>query len=194
MRVLVLFAHPVETSFCAALQRNVVDALTAAGHKLDIVDLYADDFDPRLSRSERLAYHAVPENRTPVADYVTRLQNAEGLVIVTPIWNFGFPAILKGFFDRVFLPGVSFDLVDGKVKTMLHNISRLLVIATYGGTRLRARLMGDPPRLVVKRYLRVTIKPRARITYLGLYDMNRADAARRHAYLASARTHAGNFC
>jgi NAD(P)H dehydrogenase (quinone) len=41
---------------------------------------------------------------------------AEALVLVYPVWNYGYPAILKGWFDRVFLPGVSFGLVDGKVR------------------------------------------------------------------------------
>ena len=49
---------------------------------------------------------------------------AEALVLSFPVWNYGYPAILKGFFDRVFLPGVSFELVNGKVQPILHNIGR----------------------------------------------------------------------
>ena len=45
-----------------------------------------------------------------------------------------FPAILKGYFDRVFLPGVSLDIVDGDVRGMLTNITRLVAVTTYGGT------------------------------------------------------------
>jgi NAD(P)H dehydrogenase (quinone) len=45
-----------------------------------------------------------------VKDYVERLRAAEALVMSYPVWNFGYPAMLKGFFDRVFLPGVSFDI------------------------------------------------------------------------------------
>ena len=55
----------------------------------------------------------------------TRLQAAEALVLCFPVWNFGYPAILKGFFDRVFLPGVSFKMVDGKVRPNLWNIRKL---------------------------------------------------------------------
>jgi NAD(P)H dehydrogenase (quinone) len=58
--------------------------------------------------------------------------------LVFPVWNFGYPAILKGFLDRVFLPGVSFRLVDGKVKPNLTHIRKLAAVTTYGGTRLRA--------------------------------------------------------
>ncbi|TJW38975.1 MAG: flavodoxin family protein, partial [Mesorhizobium sp.] len=65
---------------------------------------------------------STPETTAP---YVARLQKAEALVLSFPVWNYGYPAILKGFFDRVFLPGVSFKLVDGKVQPSLHNIRKL---------------------------------------------------------------------
>ncbi|MGO4840768.1 NAD(P)H-dependent oxidoreductase, partial [Rhizobiaceae sp. 2RAB30] len=62
MNVLVLYAHPVETSFNAALHRLIVERLVAKGHTVDDCDLYAEDFDPRLTRAERLVYHDVPGN------------------------------------------------------------------------------------------------------------------------------------
>ena len=184
MRVLVLFAHPVETSFQAALHRAAVGALKDAGHQVDDCDLYAEGFDPVLSREERLNYHDVAINRDPVDGYVRRLLDAEALVLVHPVWNYGYPAILKGFFDRVFLPGVSFSLRDGKVHPSLHNIRKFASIVTYGGSRMRAVLMGDPPRRHVKRVLRVTIKPGSPVLYLAQYDMNRATEATCGAFLA----------
>jgi putative NADPH-quinone reductase len=103
-------------------------------------------------------------------------------VLVYPVWNFGFPAILKGFFDRVFLPGVSFRMENGKAVPALGNIRRLGAVTTYGGSRLRAMLVGDPPRKIVKRILRATtgFPP---TDYLALYDMNRATDADRAAFL-----------
>lgn len=184
MRVLVLFSHPVESSFGAALHRQVLSALEAAGHEIDNCDLYAEDFEPRLSREERLNYHDTDTNRQTVGPWVDRLLAAEALVIVTPVWNFGYPAILKGFLDRVFLPGVSFDLKDGKVVPSLHNIKRLAVCTTYGGSRLRAVLVGDPPRLIANRVLRASIRPGAKVEYFALYDMNRASDRKRSAFLA----------
>jgi putative NADPH-quinone reductase len=184
MRVLVLFAHPVETSFAAALHRTVVDALREAGHDVDDCDLYAENFDPVLSRQERLDYHDLGLNRRNVDAYVERVLKAEALVLVHPIWNFGHPAILKGFLDRVFLPGVSFQLADdGKVRPSLHNIRKLAAVVTYGGDRWRALLMGDPPRKVLKRVIRAVIHPLARTRYLALYDMNRNDERTRRDFL-----------
>ncbi|WP_029032111.1 NAD(P)H-dependent oxidoreductase [Salinarimonas rosea] len=183
MRILVLYAHPDPESYVAALHRTVVETLTARGHEVDDCDLYAEGFDPVLSCAERRGYHATPSNRAPVEDYVRRLEAADGLVLVNPVWNFGFPAILKGFLDRVFLPGVSFVIADGKVAPALRNIRLLMSVTTYGATRWRAVLMGDPPRRCVMRMLRVLAAPSARTAYLAHYDMNNATPESRKAFL-----------
>ncbi|AXS41920.1 NAD(P)H-dependent oxidoreductase [Breoghania sp. L-A4] len=183
MRVLVLFAHPVETSFNAALHARVVAELTKAGHEVDDCDLYAEGFDPRLSREERLGYHDLETNQQSVASYVARVQAADALVLCFPVWNFGYPAILKGFFDRVFLPGVSFVMKNGKASPCLHNIARVTTVTSYGGSRLRAFLVGDPPRKVVTRALRAVIRPMAPMRYLAHYDMNRSTDESRAAFL-----------
>lgn len=193
MRVLVLFAHPVETSFASAVHQTVVDALTRAGHEVDDCDLYAEGFDPVLSRQERVDYHDPEINQRNVTRYVERVQAAEALVLVHPVWNFGYPAILKGFFDRVFLPDVSFKLVDGKVRPNLHNIRKLAAVVTYGGNRWRALLVGDPPRKVVKRAVRAVIHPMARTRYIALYDMNRNDDATRRAFLDRVSSEMSKF-
>lgn len=182
-RALVLFAHPCPESFSAALHRVVVDTLSARGWEVDDCDLNKEGFSPVLTQAERRSYHDIGPNLAPVADYVERLRAAQALVLVFPVWNFGYPAILKGFFDRVFLPGVSFRLEDGKVRPNLTHIRKLAAVTTYGGTRLRAIMAGDPPRHVVKRAVWHVTRPQ-KMRYLALYDMNRADAARRAGFLA----------
>lgn len=187
MRVLVLYAHPNPESFGAALHASVVESLAQAGHEVDDCDLYAEGFDPVLSREGRAGYHDVPANTVAVGGYVERLQRAEALVLCFPVWNYGYPAILKGFFDRVFLPGVSFRLVDGAVRPNLWNIRRLAAVTTYGGSRWRAWLMGDPPRKSVCRAVRAVCHPTARPRYLAHYDMNRSTPETRARYLARVR-------
>jgi len=179
MRVLVVYAHPVETSYNAALHRQVVQSLTGAGHEVDDCDLYAEGFDPVLSRAERLGYHSVPSNREPVQGYVDRLLRAEALVLCFPTWCFGLPAMLKGFFDRVFMPGVAFDLSDPRqVKPKLTNLRRIAAVVTYGRPRHVAWLMGDPPRKIVTRYLRRLAGGTARVDYHACYHMNVATPPR----------------
>lgn len=187
MRVLVLYAHPNPESFGAALHLAVLEELRQAGHEVDDCDLYAEGFNPVLSLEERVGYHDLARNRGPVQPYVDRLTAAEALVIVTPVWNFGWPAILKGYFDRVFLPGVSFRMQDGKVSGALTNIRTILVVTTYGGTRWRALLVGNPPRRIATRVLRAVTGMKARIGYLAHYDMNRSTPETRAAFLTRVR-------
>ena len=173
MRVLVLYSHPVETSYNAALHSQVVASLVGAGHEVDDCDLYAEGFDPVLSREERLGYHDVPSNRRRLQSHVDRLQRAEALVLCFPTWCFGLPAMLKGYFDRVFMPGVAFDLSDpANVKPSLTHLRRIAAVVTYGRPRWVAWWMGDPPKKIVTRYLRRLTANRVRVDYLAFYHMN----------------------
>ena len=191
-RALVLFAHPCAESFSAALHATVVTQLTAGGWQVDDCDLNAEGFNPVLSAAERRAYHDVVPNIDPVTAYVDRLRAAEALVLVFPVWNFGFPAILKGFFDRVFLPGVSFRLENGSVAPNLTHIRKLAAVTTYGGSRMRALMAGDPPRKVVNRAVWHVCRPET-TDYLALYDMNRATDARRQRFLDRVSARMGRF-
>lgn len=179
MHVLVVYCHPVETSFASALHQEVLRNLRAAGHSVDDCDLYAEGFDPVMSREERLRYHDVPRNREPVASYVERLHRADAIVFCFPTWCFGLPAMLKGFFDRLLMPGVAFDISDpANVKPMLTNIRRISAVVTYGRPRWMAWYMGDPPRKMVTRYLKRLTANRARVDYHACYHLNVATEPR----------------
>ena len=186
-RAHVLFAHPCPESFSASLHTKVVDTLTKRGWEVDDCNLNAEGFSPVLTEEERRSYHEEPANIGPVQPYVDRLRAADALVMVFPVWNFGYPAILKGYLDRVFLPGVSFKLVDGKVKPNLTHIKKLAAVTTYGGTRLRATLVGDPPRKCVTRAVWHVCRP-YKLRYLALYDMNRATDAKRAGFLSKVQS------
>ena len=179
MHVLVVYCHPVETSYQAALHREVLANLKNAGHTVDDCDLYAEDFNPVMSREERLAYHDVPRNQEPMAGYVERLRKAQALVLCFPTWCFGMPALMKGFFDRLLMPGVAFDISDpADVKPMLTQIRRIAAVVTYGRPRWLAWYMGDPPRKMVTRYLRRLTDNNARVDFHAYYHMNVATPPR----------------
>ena len=185
MRVLYLYCHPLEESFHAAIRDAGVAALRGAGHEVDLCDLYAEGFQPVLTADMRRDYHDLSKNRAGIEGYVERLYAAEALVVQFPTWCFGFPAMLKGFFDRIFGPGITFDLsVPGKPRPMLGHIRHVVGISTYGRDRLRAFMVGDPPRKMITRYLRWFVARGARIRYLALYHMNIATEAQRKAFLA----------
>jgi NAD(P)H dehydrogenase (quinone) len=191
MRILVLFAHPLETSFVAALHRRIVETIRVRGHEVDDLDLYAERFDPVLSRQAYIDYLDTVANRAQVGAYVDRLLAAEALIVVSPIWHDGFPAILKGYFDRVFLPGVSFKIDQhGIFWPTLSNIKRLVVVCGYGADRQRTSRIGDPVRHFVTRSL-AEIAPGARCEYIALYGMDAATPLRRTQYLKRVTRHFG---
>ena len=200
MRVLVVHAHPVETSFNRALYTAAIETLTAKGHRVDALNLYDEGFEAAMSRQERLEYHDVPGNLTPeIKPYVDRVRAADAVVFVHPVWNYGYPAILKGFFDRIFLPGVAFIMVGGDgadkgqlVPNMKH-IKKVAYVTTYGGDRFRTWIMGDPPRRLARRWAWVTFGTRLPPKYLALYDMNNQTEAGLKGFIEKVRRELGKF-
>ena len=187
MNVLVVHAHPVEESFSRALRDTVVRAVEAAGHTATVIDLYAEDFDARISEAERRAYHgAGPVVSADVARHVDLVRAAEALVFVYPTWWFGMPAILKGWLDRVLVPGVAFgfDERTGKVKPGLTNVRRIVGISTYGSSWPYIKAVNDAGRRTLLRTLRLVTHRRTRTAWLALYAMDRRGDADRAAFLA----------
>ena len=184
MRVLVVYTHPLETSFVSALHARVVETLRQKGHIVDDLDLYAEKFDPVLSRKQMIAYVDVAANTREVEPYVERLRAAEALVLVYPVWFDGLPAILQGYFQRVFLPGVA-TVIDkaGLFHPNLWNLKRMAAVCAYGESRADVTRKGDPPRRFVRDNIGVLIAPKGRFEYLALYDMNFPKAGRRSAFL-----------
>ena len=184
MRVLVIYAHPDPDSLNGAIHTQILSTLSAAGHEVDDLDLYADRFDPVLSAEERRNYFEPALNRARVAEYAARIEAAEGLVFCFPTWCLGPPAILKGFFDRVMVPGVSFRLEDdGSLSPNLRHIKRVAAVVTYGRSRSILWWFGDPPRRMMTRYIRWFVSKKARIRYLGFYDLHKPDRARSKKFL-----------
>jgi len=188
MKVHVIYAYPLDDGLAVHIHRTVVEGLIEAGHEVDDLDLYAENFDPVLTREDRTIYHDLDINQSRIRPYIERLQAADAVVLCHPIWNFGWPAILKGYFDRVFLPDVSFKLQDGQLSPGLTNIRKLATVTTYGSKRWRAMVLGDPPRRNATRFLRVVCNPRVKVKYHALYDINNVTNERTEAFIEQVRT------
>ncbi len=185
MKVLYVYCHPVPESFHGALLKVAIEGLKRAEHRVDLLDLYAEGFDPVLSADGRRLYHDTDCNRQGLETYVNRLLSAEALVVQFPTWSFGPPAMLKGFFDRMLMPGVAFDLSDpSHVRPILQNITKMAGIVTYGRPWYNALYMGNPPRKIIKRYVPSFIRKGAPVSYHALYHMNMATAEKRKRFLA----------
>jgi putative NADPH-quinone reductase len=184
LRVLVVYAHPLDESFGSAAHVRVVEALRAGGHEVDDLDLYAEKFDPVLSPRQMRSYVDVNLNTREVETYVTRLRAAEALVLVFPVWFDGLPAIMQGYFQRVFLPGVA-TIIDeqGLFHPNLWNLKRMAAVCAYGESRAAVEKKRDPPRRFVRDNVGALIDPQGRFEYLALYGMDSCTLLRRMAFL-----------
>ena len=187
MLALVVVAHPSSESYCHALATRAEVGLRAAGHDVVVLDLYAQGIRPAMSADERRAYHGDEPIVDPlVAEHAELVQRAEALVFVYPTWWSGLPAILKGWLERVMVPGVGFVLDErtNKVRPGLRQMRRLVGISTYGSPRPYVRLVNDNGRRIVTRALRMSCGLRVRTSWLGLYAIDTATPGERQAFLA----------
>jgi NAD(P)H dehydrogenase (quinone) len=194
MPALVVHAHPDPDSFNHALAEAAVAGLRGAGREVVLVDLHADGFDPRMTAAERRAYETTEPILDPVvARYVDLLRAADTIVFVYPTWWFGMPATLKGFLDRVLVPGVGFRLDPDTraVRPGLQHVRRLVGVTTYGSPRAYVRFFGDPGRRTVTRTLRTVCGLRCRSRWFGLYAIDTATADERAAFLDRVRREVG---
>ena len=105
-RALIVVAHPLRRSLCWRLADLAAAQAQAAGWQVTVCDLNGG-FDPKLSMSERASYYSGFHGEA--AEEMAALAQADALILVFPTWWFGFPAVLKGWFDRVWAPGLAYD-------------------------------------------------------------------------------------
>jgi putative NADPH-quinone reductase len=104
MKILVILGHPDPGSFNHAIEAAVCHALKPMGHTVTAHDLYAEGFNPLLTKEE-IAGQAMPEE---IKKHCEDLAAADGIIVVHPNWRDQPPAIVKGWVDRVFRVGVAF--------------------------------------------------------------------------------------
>jgi len=146
MNILVVLAHPDPTSLNHAIAAECRSALLEAGHTVWYHDLYEEGFDPRLDSGEILR-GATLDARTSL--HCGELAEADGIVIVHPNWWGQPPALLKGWIDRVFRPGMAYrfdegDSGDGVPVGLLK--ARTAIVFNTGNTPLEreVEVFGDP--------------------------------------------------
>ena len=182
---MLLSAHPCADSYTGALAAAAEKGLRTAGHDVTHLDLYAIGFTTAMSRAEHAAYQAQQPPPDPVVrEHGELVRRADALVFVYPTWWSGPPAILKGWLERVLVPGVAFTFDDdGKVVPALQNIKRIVGVSTYGSPWTYVKLINDNGRRMLTRALRLTCDRRAATTWLGLYSIDNTGMPEREAFL-----------
>ncbi len=189
MRCLVVYAHPDPESFSAALRDAAVAGLTEAGHHVDVLDLYALGFDPCLGAEELEHYFTIGHDHPTLGDHLDLLRRTEALVFVYPTWWSGLPAIMKGWLDRTFLPGVAFRLDDrtNRIRPALGGVRHLVGLTTYGSPRWSVAAVGDAGRRTINRTVRIICSKRCKRTWLGFYQLDTARESDRAEFLDRVR-------
>ncbi len=185
MRVLVVVAHPDPSSFNHAIAATATASLTRAGHQVTVLDLYAEEFRTAMSLDERLAYHSERPILDPMAErHAGIVKQAEALVFVYPTWWSTVPAILKGWLERVMVPGVGFVFDENQhVRRGLTHVRRIVGISTYGSRWIYVRAIHDNGRRTLLRALRLNTAILTRRSWLALYEMDSRSAEQRAAFL-----------
>lgn len=185
MRVLVLLANPNPTSFSHAIASRVERGLARAGHDVVVRDLCAEGFRAALDAEEHAAYQTDHPVLDPlVQSHIDDILASQALVFVYPTWWSSLPAVLKGWLDRVMVPGVGFVLDERrKVHPGLSHVRRLAGISTYGSPLPYVKAINDNGRRIITRALRVSTGWRTRTTWMALYAMDTRSDAERTAFL-----------
>ncbi|RUL78364.1 NAD(P)H-dependent oxidoreductase [Dyella choica] len=187
MKCLVVVAHPLSASLCQTMARSVVDTLSAAGHTVVVEDLYGSSFSPALTPDERSSYYEPSFDAASIHAQAERLVDADALVLVFPTWWFGFPAVLKGWFDRVWAPGIAYDHASdfGPIQARLRKLRKVCAITSLGSPWWVDRLvLRQPVKRILKTALLGTCAPACDFKMLSLYRAERLSAAQVQAFSA----------
>ncbi len=137
MHALIVVAHPLRNSLTHAVAAEVAAGLEAEGHVTEVADLAAEGFDPRFGESDIAAYLKTSPIAPEILAEQARIDRADTLVLVYPVYWWSFPALLKGWIDRVFCNGWAYDEVPHS-GTITRKLGRLTVhLVAIGGADLR---------------------------------------------------------
>ena len=101
MHLLTVFAHPIRTSYPGAVMDAFHEPFEAADHSIDVLDLHDEDFDPRFTEADHTHFWGGPIP-SGIADMHQRVEAADRLAFVFPVYWWSMPALMKGWIERVF--------------------------------------------------------------------------------------------
>ncbi len=143
MRVVIIFNHPYEGSYCNAILNSVKSGLEKGGHDIDIMHLDKDEFNPVMTAEDLLAFRNKQSIDAQAIEYVKRIKAADHLIFIFPIWWELMPALMKGFIDKVIFPGELYDYRSSgySMVTLMKNIKSTTVITTMNTPSIMYKLL-----------------------------------------------------
>lgn len=138
MKTLIVFNHPYEGSFCNAILDAAQEGLAESGQPCRLIHLDKDGFDPVMRAKDLKAFamagkegeKALTDVDPLVMQYKEKIEWAEHLVMIFPIWWMSVPAMTKGFIDKVIFPAIAYDMVGNRLQSRLSSLEKVTVITT----------------------------------------------------------------
>jgi len=143
MKVVIVFNHPYDGSYCNAILNSVTKGLQKGNHEVDLIHLDKDGFNPVMTSRDLKAFVDRKPFDPKVIEYKERLELADQLIFIFPIWWELMPAMTKGFIDKVIFPGVAYDYKESGygMIPLFRNIKSVTVITTMNTPRILYRLI-----------------------------------------------------
>ena len=131
MKFHIIIDHPWSGSFNYAIMHSFIEGIEENRNDFDVLDLNKEDFDPIMSEEELAGYSQGVVFDPNIREYQERLIRSDYLVMIFPIWWMIMPVRLKGWMDKVLLPGFAFT-IDQEPKPLLNHISGATILTTTG--------------------------------------------------------------
>lgn len=109
MKTVIVFNHPYKSSFCHAILKSVIKGIEKTGNEYDLIHLDREQFNPVMTAADLKAFKDRKAVDPKVIEYKRRLELADHLVFIFPIWWELMPALTKGFIDKVIFPGIAYN-------------------------------------------------------------------------------------
>ncbi len=165
-KILIINGHPDTESYNFALSDQYIKGATGAGADVEVINICDLQFDPNLAHGYRKRVELEPD----LLDAIDKIKGADHLVWVFPMWWYGYPAIMKGFIDRAFLPGIMFEFIEGKPfpKGMLKGKSARIILTSDTPHWYNVLFMKSP---TIRQFKKGTLQfcgvKRVKVTYIA---------------------------
>jgi NAD(P)H dehydrogenase (quinone) len=133
MRYLIIYTHPNPQSFNHAILEAITDELAKNDRELQVRDLYKNGFNPVLGPEDLSGMQkgSVSQDVRTEQEYI---KAADVIIFIYPLWWSGFPAMLKGYIDRVFTEGFAYRMTESGIEGLLTE-KKVLAVTTSGASR-----------------------------------------------------------
>lgn len=128
MNILIINGHPDKESYNYALSQAYLKGVSKTNAKITLLNIAELEFNPNLQHGYRKRTVLEPA----LEEAIQKIKTADHIVWFFPMWWYGYPAIMKGFIDRVFLPGITFENIEGKsvVKKLLKGKTARIIVTS----------------------------------------------------------------